>query len=147
MILMNLLHGERDNILRTRGPFNGMFGRQAQGTDGFSIDVPVKLSTMLASGFIMLKVINEKGEHLICEDVRKGSRGLSITRNEADTFLMVRDVGKDGLEEGSDTGVDKNEKFKNRSSKTEEKVLKLRVVENFRWVKVLGLYIRDSSFG
>jgi hypothetical protein len=149
MILMNLLHGECDNILKTRGPFNGMFGRQAEGPDGFSIDVPVKLSTMLASGFIMLKVINEKGEHLICEDVRKGSSGLSVTRNEADTFLMVRDVGKDMLDEGSDEGVDKSEseQVKSRRPVNEEKVLKLRVVENFRWVKVLGLYIRDSKFG
>jgi hypothetical protein len=149
MILMNLLHNERDNILKTRGPFNGMFGRQAEGPDGFSIDVSVKLSTMLASGFIMLKVINEKGEHLICEDVRKGASGISVTRNEPDTFLMVKDVGKDALNEGGDEETEKSdiEQAKSRRPPNEEKVLKLRVVENFRWVKVLGLYIRDSKFG
>ena len=149
MILMNLLHGERDNILRTRGPFNGMFGRKAEGPDGFSIDVAVKLSTMLASGFIVLKVINEKGEHLICEDVRKGSRGVSVNRNEEDTFLACKDVGKDAAEDASEADEEDNDNsaVKPSHAKDGEKVLKLRVIEEFRWVKVLGLYIRDSKFG
>lgn len=154
MILMNLLHGERDNILRTRGPFNGMFGRKADGPDGFSIDEPVKLSTMLASGFIVLKVINEKGEHLICEDVRKGSAGTSISRDEFEKFLACMDVGRDAIGDSSDDeeekeGERKNEKgavVKVRRKEESEKVLKLKV-EEFRWSKVLGLYIRDSKFG
>lgn len=65
IILMYLLHGERQHILKTRGPYNGMFFNRESQALRFSIDVPVQLSTMLASGFLVLKVINEEGEHLI----------------------------------------------------------------------------------
>ncbi|KAI4644515.1 hypothetical protein J4E93_006420 [Alternaria ventricosa] len=69
MILTSLLHNERDTTLITKGPYNGMFDRRAEsGNEGFSIDIPVHLSTMLASGFIVLKVLSVKGERLICLD-------------------------------------------------------------------------------
>src|SRR5882757_372369 len=65
MISVELLHGERECILKTSGPFNEMFTLASDGSGGFSIDEPLKLSTMLASGFIGLKVKNETGDHLI----------------------------------------------------------------------------------
>ncbi len=36
-ILMNLLMNEPDTVLRTRGPYNGMFTRQMLDPDGFKI--------------------------------------------------------------------------------------------------------------
>lgn len=42
-------------------------------SEGFAIDEPVQLSTMLASGFVILKVASHHGEHLICLDARKRS--------------------------------------------------------------------------
>ncbi|KLU85047.1 hypothetical protein MAPG_04079 [Magnaporthiopsis poae ATCC 64411] len=44
------------------------------GTEGFIIDVPTHLSTMVASGLLVFKVLNESGEHLVCLDTRKGRR-------------------------------------------------------------------------
>jgi hypothetical protein len=151
MIIMYLLHDEYTSILRTRGPFNGMFGRKAEGTDGFSIDVPVQLSTMLASGFIVLKVVNETGEHLICEDIRKGAPSQVIGREVKGEFLTYLDIGKDALEENSNDDDEEVERESDSSitSKPEakvEKVLHLTVRE-FRFRKVLGLYVRDSKFG
>jgi hypothetical protein len=71
-IIWNLLHAELDTILRTKGPHNGMFSRKRDGgATGFAIDQPVHLLTMLANGFVALKVLNGKGEHLICMDLQK----------------------------------------------------------------------------
>jgi hypothetical protein len=51
-----------------------MFSRKRKGgATGFAINQPVYLSTILVGGFIILKVLNEKGEHLICMDVQKGT--------------------------------------------------------------------------
>jgi hypothetical protein len=79
-----------------------VFGRKENGTNGFSIDVPVQLSTMLASGFIVLKVVSVKGEHLICKDIRKGAPPHVVRIDERGKFLAYMDVGKDALEEDSD---------------------------------------------
>lgn len=165
MILWYLLQEENDNILVTKGPYNGMFGRYsglsgtkaeeaeaiksaymslfgrkgaAQGS--FAIDEPVHLSTMLASGFVLLKVLNEKGEHLICMDVRKGTEGEAYTRLEKEEFLACMNIDKALPEYGS------NNSSPARASAVSEKVLKLTVHE-FRWNKMLGLYVRDSKFG
>jgi len=155
MILMHLLHNERNNTLTTKGPYNGMFQRTVSGAgdpfgglpgsggvpsstigmascDGFSIDEPVDLSTMLTSGFVVLKVLSEKGEHLICLDVRKGAPWDWASRNQYKFFLACMDLGKDKR------GMDASDgKFK---------VLKLTWNE-VRWNRVLGLLIGDSSFG
>jgi hypothetical protein len=72
MISVELIHGEREWVLKTSGPFKEMFTRASDGSGGFPIDEPLKLSTMLASGFIGLKVKNETGNHLIYADIREG---------------------------------------------------------------------------
>jgi hypothetical protein len=75
--LAKLLSNESTIKLTTKGPYNGMFGskltlpKDSETSEGFSIDVPVKLSTMIASGFVVLKVVSENGEHLIVLDARK----------------------------------------------------------------------------
>ena len=148
VVLMNLLHEERENTLTTKGPYNGMFGRRSEDTHGFSIDVPVQLLTMLASGFVVLKVVNEKGEHLLCLDVRKGVDGVGTIVLENDEYLSCMDIGKDELQTAFDDRASKSAwSTMNRFAKAkEEKVIRLSV-HNFRYNKVLGLYIRDSRFG
>jgi hypothetical protein len=156
-VLSYLLHGERTNILTTRGPYNGMFGRTTEGSGGFSIDVPVQLSTMLASGFIVLKVVNTMGEHLICEDVRMGAPARAIMGSPAREYVSYMDLGKDALEnelQEADGTKEENSQEKSqekslasiRIETSPEKVQRLTVNE-FAWKKVAGLYIRDAKFG
>src|SRR5277367_1502261 len=95
MVLMYLLLEERDKTHRTKGPYNGMFSRKAEDKTGFAIDEATRLSTMLASGYILLKVLNEHGEHLICLDIRKGSKGEGPLKGETGRFLSCMDIGKD----------------------------------------------------
>ncbi|KAK6829775.1 hypothetical protein PG987_010359 [Apiospora arundinis] len=71
VILAKLLSNEEALLLKTKGPFNGMFNPEQRHGTGFSIDEPLRLSTMIASGFLILKVASKAGEHLICLDVRK----------------------------------------------------------------------------
>ena len=73
-IIGNILYAELDTILWTSEPYNGMFPRKKEGgATRFAIDQPVYLSTILVGGFIILEVLNEKGELLICMDVQKGT--------------------------------------------------------------------------
>jgi hypothetical protein len=142
MILTNLLHNERDITLITKGPYNGMFDRRAEsGSDGFSIDIPIDLSTMLASGFVILKVLSVKGERLICLDVRKGSEwgiGAAMRLRRVE-YLTCTDLEAEGDEISFEP--------RDRPQATSKgKVLRLTRVQ-FSWTRVLGVYIRDSSFG
>ncbi len=151
VVLMNLLHEERENTLTTKGPYNGMFGRQTEDARGFAIDEPVQLLTMLASGFVILKVINEKGEHLLCLDVRKGVEGVGTLANEDDKVLSCLDVGKDELQTAFDNRSWKRQggawPTRARFTKAkQEKVTRLKL-HDLRYDKVQGLYIRDSAFG
>lgn len=171
MIIWYLLHAEHDSILRTRGPYNGMFGqvnmrdttieevdmiktmysavfgRKGQEVGGFAIDEPVQLSTMLASGFIILKVLNDKGEHLICVDVRKGTDAAAYTRLEKEMFLSCMSIDKDITELTSLRKAQDGEEVRSPGRReTNNKILKLSVHE-FRWNKMLGVYVKDSRFG
>ena len=148
VVLMNLLHEERENPLTTKGPYNGMFGRRSGDAHGFSIDVPVQLLTMLASGFVVLKVVNEKGEHLLCLDVRKGVEGVGTSALENDQNLSCMDIGKDEMQTAFDATASRSAwSTMNRFTKAkQEKVIRLSA-HDFRYNKVLGLYIRDSRFG
>ncbi|KAH6865259.1 hypothetical protein BKA58DRAFT_472387 [Alternaria rosae] len=141
LILTSLLHNERDTALITKGPYNGMFERRAEsGNEGFSIDVPCQLSTMLASGFIVLKVLSSKGERLICLDVRKGSEWESgaAMRHAHLEYLTCMD-----LEDKSDVEEEAQQHLDGTGRK---KILRLSRVY-FMWTRVLGVYIKDSLFG
>lgn len=78
MILAKLLNEEHTSRLKTRGPFNAAFMRQADGAEGFSIDEPIHFKTLLLSGLIMVKVLTFKGEALVCLDLRKGAELSSL---------------------------------------------------------------------
>ena len=149
LVLMNLLHEERENTLITKGPFNGMFSRRSENKGvGFAIDESVQLLTMLASGFVILKVVNEMGEHLICIDVRKGVQGVGTLKHNDEKSLACMDIGREELQDAMTTrSLDGKKQWPPLfSKKTPEKVLRLSESE-LRYTKVLGLYIKDSKFG
>lgn len=154
IILMFLLHNERKMTLVTQGPHNGMFQNASKEGEGFAIDEPVKNSTMLASGFIVLKVLNEKGEHLVCMDVRKGVEWDSAVKNQSAEYLACLEIGKEGL---SFEDTESDHKSPEATQEVEEadtdashdgrdKVLKLKR-RYLRWNKMVGLYVKDSRFG
>lgn len=138
MILNKLLYSERDTFMVTKGPYNGMFLRRVEGpeTEGFSIDVPSQLSTLLASGFIVLKVLSLNGEHIIVLDVRKGTTiDFAIHAGINTQYLACLDIGKRDLDDEDEDNPLQT-----------PKVLYLSHVK-VSYTKVLGLYICNSSFG
>ena len=93
MILLYLLHNESKHTLTVSGPYTGMFDRVSEKGDAFVIDKPVQLSTALASGFLVFKVQNEDGEHIVCVDGRKSTLNIS-NRSHAKRNVCL-DVGWD----------------------------------------------------
>ena len=76
-VLLDLLHNEFRNRMLFRGPYHGAFRRRAKsGTYGFSIDVPVEYATLLAAGFIVLKIRTIEEDtyhvHFLLHDTRDG---------------------------------------------------------------------------
>lgn len=134
-ILMKLLHNERSLSLLTRGPYNGMFSKQSESpSEGFSIDEPVKLSTMLKSGFIILKVISHQGEHIVCLDARKGSH---LDYADSDTikeeYLCCFEIPIP-------------EEATGRKRRKTPSVLYLQR-KDIRWNKLAGLFVGEVVFG
>jgi hypothetical protein len=139
LVLMKLLHNERKTTLTTRGPYNRMFARRELIMGGFSINVEVKTSTMFASGFILLKVLSQDGEHLISLDVRKGAQLAYASKNAlAAKYLSCLDIGKRYFDE-DEIDTSHNQSKSSRVLYLEENEL--------NYNKVLGLYCGDSSFG
>lgn len=150
IILRYLLENEYKTWLVTSGPYNGMFDRRCDSrykderfhvaqTDGFSIDKPVALRTMVAAGFVILKVAGSDGENLICLDGRKGafSRDAANKGRRAD-WMTCRNFNTDLLEDTRN--MDGNEK------EPKHQVLFLQRLK-FQWERVLGIYIKESLFG
>ena len=80
LILAKLLQDESFSCLDTRGPFNAVFKRRSG--DGFSIDRPISMWTMLISGLIMIEVESMNGRGLVCLDLRRGTK-----------FAVIKSVG------------------------------------------------------
>lgn len=142
LILTKLLYDERNTTVVTRGPYNGMFSRRPEGlaSDGFSIDVPAQLSTMLVSGFIILKVLSSSGEHLITLDVRKGTELDYAAHDGVDLkYLACLDLGKRDFD-------DEEEEEQSPKPQADRRVLYLSQ-DKVHYTKVLGLYICDALFG
>ena len=148
MILQYLLHKEWKNLLVTSGPYNGLFRRKCDPrtydkryavpqTEGFSIDRPVALLTMYAAGFVMLKVTSMDGEDLICLDGRKGGWDYG-SHGRKGNWMTCRNFNEDILESARDSVA--------TEKKDKHQVLFLKRIE-FTWVKMLGLYTKESYFG
>jgi hypothetical protein len=136
-VLTHLLHEEKESSLQTKGPFNGMFSSRTDGSRGFSIDEPTHTSTMLASGFIVLKAVNEFGEHLVSLDVRKTSSSIHL--NEFSERLCCRFL--------EDMDEEQAEGEKDAASRRKGKNVKRLVRVPIRVKRVLGLYVKDDYFG
>lgn len=128
LILRRLLQKEKVNILRTKGPFNEAFLRQAP--DGFSIDRPLTLRSMMLSGLVMIKVKTPEGFALVCLDVKKDTLSDSISvreTSEDNERLVCMDL--------SPTAKGSFGEFKLSRRK-------------LGWIKTVGLYsVMDSKFG
>jgi hypothetical protein len=80
-ILRKLLDAEGTSILDTKGPFNAAFSRRYD--TGFSIDRPLTMWTMLLSGLIMVKVDTDQGPALVCLDVNRGTKYVSVGHHDS----------------------------------------------------------------
>jgi hypothetical protein len=123
VIIAKLLDKEDNSMLATRGPYNSVFQRRAD--DGFSIDSPLSLWTMLLSGLILVKVSTEQGPALVCLDVRKGTKYSTVTH----AFLQRKSERLVCPE------------IENQHSRPDLLALKRR---DFEWRGVLGLYSKKK---
>ncbi|KAF4536856.1 uncharacterized protein LTHEOB_11863 [Lasiodiplodia theobromae] len=134
LILGRLLQDESATRLQTRGPYNCVFTRQTSSADGFSIDHPMSIATMLLSGLIMIQVqAIYRGDFLVCLDLRKGTKYHLVlqSRNPTDKEEYI---SSDRL------AVD------NPQQTSRQRVL-LQKGGDTRWNRVIGVYGgRDCFF-
>jgi len=152
IVLLFLLRNEWNNLLVTDGPYNGMFsrtiekrGRKNREKDkettvivrqGFSIDEPLHVYTMLASGIVPLKVRDGHGEHLICIDGRKGGWDMANSGRRLNWMTCPNFASEDleNMYDGNAPGT------KERGVHMLERI-------QFKWARVLGVYVKDCKFG
>ncbi|KAB2569096.1 hypothetical protein DBV05_g12231 [Lasiodiplodia theobromae] len=95
LIVAKLLHDEGGHsILKVRGPYNSVFLNKSD--DGFSIDCPPDLRTLLLSGLTPLKVITPRGYALVCLDGRRGTE-LAVVEHqgtESKAHLVCEDFSR-----------------------------------------------------
>lgn len=128
-IMAKLLHDERGGSeLKTRGPYNKAF-LQRDSADGFSIDCPLQMKTLLLSGLIMLKVVTPRGHALVCLDARRGTELKVVEHqgNQSQEHLICEDIHKLQDRRGQ--------------KKTEDKSrLQLMTSRELKWKRVQGVY-------
>ncbi|PTB62053.1 hypothetical protein BBK36DRAFT_1130314 [Trichoderma citrinoviride] len=133
-ILVKLLQDEFFSFLETRGPYNAVFRRRSQ-DDGFSIDRPLTMWTMLFSGLIMVEVEVARGRGLVCLDLRRGTLLDTIKRlgehhDEESIYIHSSQLLH---EEGQRSGGDKN-------------TIRLKKDKTF-WIQAVGFYNnKDAKF-
>ncbi|KAK1773509.1 hypothetical protein QBC45DRAFT_79149 [Copromyces sp. CBS 386.78] len=138
LILAKLLQDESLSRLETRGPFNAVFRRRS--SDGFSIDRPISMWTMLLSGLIMIEVEAVGGKKLVCLDVRRGTLIQRISHMEEQederkrkSYIHCKHIpGKDGISAEDNPAHTK---------------LVLDFGEDIQWMRSLGFYSnKDAMF-
>ncbi|KAL9078504.1 MAG: hypothetical protein Q9157_002560, partial [Trypethelium eluteriae] len=102
---------------------------------------------MLASGFIVLKVANEDGEHLICGDVRKGTVWGEFATNKKHQVLGYKNVD----DYGSDDDINNDNSSQYTNKKVEKqgstrdgfpaKKIFLLKIEEINYKSLLGIYV------
>ena len=132
LIIAYLLECEQTSFLETRGPFHIAFHRKAD--DGFSIDEPLSMWTLLLSGLIMTEVESPLGRSLICLDLRKGT-----DHGEVKDWKRFR-VENENLElccpRLQDQSIDIN---------TNEPRARLAYARGMSWSRMLGVYGNNKA--
>ncbi len=125
-----LLSKESSTILITKGPFNKPFTRKKD--DAFSIDVKIRLDTLVASGIIPVKVASAVGgPGLACLDLREGVGGRAIVQHANYYFENEKLVlGCHGRPEEFDEGND---------------IRLENIVKIGRWQGVMGIYHQPNK--
>jgi hypothetical protein len=129
VIIMYLLRNDISKF-HTTGEHNSVFRRTALvGHDGFAIDCPLKLSTLLACGFLVFMVQREDGTHLICIGGKKRNESVRCGSN---TRVLACRAPKPSSQE------------KSKSSQENSKVELHFKEEAFSWERSYGLYTNAS---
>lgn len=139
LVMAKLLHDDcGGTILVTRGPYNSVFRRRAEGGgDGFSIDRPMSAETLMLSGLAPLKVVTPRGHAIVCLDYRRGTTLVVVEHQgrQDKARLVCEDLGRV-------LPRDKHVPAADGGWKTGPAPVRLRLaeVENFKWKRVQGLY-------
>jgi hypothetical protein len=121
-----------------------MFSRRAEnGSIGFAITRPVHLSTMMASGFIIVKVLNFFGEHLVCFDRRRGSGGIAIRRRVGKH--SVHPVLENSEEHAGDEHNGSVSALKEKAPRGDQ--IKRLEKDEIMMDRILGAYVGEAYFG
>ncbi|KAK4445675.1 hypothetical protein QBC34DRAFT_412904 [Podospora aff. communis PSN243] len=131
LIIAYLLQHESSSFLQTRGPFNAVFQRRSD--DGFSIDVPIAMWTMLICGLIMIEVELVTNRGLVCLDLRGEKRGCIMNLGESDGGEHIYCLAL------PQRGAKTHRKGSNR--------IRLSVGKGMKWLHAVGFYgNRDAEF-
>lgn len=127
LILGKLLQVESDSRLQTRGPYNCVFTQKTSSADGFSIDHPMSIQTMLLSGLVMIQVeAIFQGEFLVCLDLRKGTSYHVVQQSKDPTddreYIVSDRLATDGVQD------------------TSRQRIPLQKRGDARWNRVVGVY-------
>lgn len=128
-IMAKLLHDDSGgSMLKTRGPYNKVF-LQRDANDGFSIDCPLEIRTLLLSGLIMLKVATSRGHALVCLDARRRTELKVVEHrgNQEQEHLVCEDI---------------NRLYKLRTQSGSQGNTRLQLVRSkeLKWKRVQGVY-------
>ncbi|KAK8850898.1 hypothetical protein PGQ11_013377 [Apiospora arundinis] len=136
-ILAKLLSNEGALRLKTKGPFNGMFNPDERHDSGFSINEPMRISTMIASGFLVLKVASQVGEHLVCLDGRKTKARArrEVYDEEHLSCLNMPNMDPEAVSQMKYKAI------------LEESPVVFLSLNKISWLKIVGLYTDIVAFG
>ncbi|KAL4947950.1 hypothetical protein BDW69DRAFT_177416 [Aspergillus filifer] len=129
LIVAKVLEEEAYTLLETRGPYNCVFDRRSD--DGFSIDVPITLETMLFIGLVMVQVRSPRGNSLVCLDVRRNTEYAWIPQRN----IASRDreyITSDKMPDGAD-----------QAGGIQGYVLKR---DKLEWAHIIGIYSGSGVF-
>jgi len=128
-ILLCLIRNQLKAPLVFRGPYKSIFKIHSSDS-GFSIDVPINYSTIVAAEFMVLRVVSQGAEYLYFKDIREDF-GPATGQPK-----LVSEIT--------------HQQPKMRSSRMrhwDSQVLKLEIKKDFRYDQVLGQYARENRFG
>ena len=106
IIIMFLLRNDQKRFF-TRGPFNSFFNNRSfsrnlalantiRGVSGFEIDCPVKLSTLVACGFLVFKVGRPEGSYLVCIGGKKRTESINLGTSAKRLICKAPQVQNEG---------------------------------------------------